>query len=204
MTKPAPKKKRIRNPELTRGKLLQAAADLIAENGPEALSLKEAAIRADVSRSATYLHFRDRDALLQETKKWISEQLERGVKGFDKTTPLYERTLHTVGLIMENPGVSRAMMVDALTKGELNAKHPLYKAVFQRLKYLQKEGGLAPDADIEARTYIHLGSNAAALLFQKQNEGADVRVLTERFATEWTRILQADMKADRKKRRTAK
>jgi AcrR family transcriptional regulator len=194
MAKQTPKKKRIRNPELTREKLLQAAVDLVAEKGPEALSLKEAAQRAEVSRSVTYLHFKDRDDLLRESKKWITDQLQQGVKAFDETTPLFERTLHTVRLVLENPGVSRAMMVDALTKGDLNAKHPLYKTVLKRLKYLQKEAALSQDADLEVRTFIHLGSIAAALLFQKQHEGEDAVNLAVRFTSEWTRILQADMK----------
>jgi AcrR family transcriptional regulator len=193
MNKQPARKKRIRNPELTRAKLLQAAVDLVADKGAEALSLKEVAQRAEVSRSVTYLHFKDRDHLLRETKQWITDQLQRGVTRFDETTPLYERTLHTVGLVLENPEVSRAMMVDALTKGELNNKHPLYRLVMERLRYLQKNGKLARDCDLEVRTYIHLGSIAATLLFEKQNEGEDMEKLAARFTREWTGILQSSM-----------
>jgi AcrR family transcriptional regulator len=186
------KKNRIRNPEITRGKLLQAAVDLVAEKGAEALSLKEIAERAEVSRSAAYLHFEDRDDLLLETKKWITDSLQEGVQSFDETTPLYERTLHTNSLIIENPELGRAMMVDAITKGELDSSHPLYQAITDRLKYLKKNKKLANDVDLEVRAYIHLGSIAAALLFQQQHDGEDTAKLAERFTREWVRLLSAN------------
>ncbi len=194
MTKQStPRKKRIRNPALTREKLLKAAVELVAEKGLEGLSLKETSQRAGVSRSATYLHFADRDDLLRETKRWIADQLEQGVMRFDETTPLYERTLFTVSLVLENPGVSRAMMVDAITRGELNERHPLFRQVADRLEYLKRNGRLHGDCDLEVRTYIHLGSIVAALLFEKQHEGGDVQALAARFAREWVSILQASM-----------
>jgi AcrR family transcriptional regulator len=193
-SEPAEKpKKRVRNPEITRNKLLQAAVDLISEKGPEALSLKEAALRADVSRSATYIHFKDRDHLLQEAKTWITRQLQEGVTRFEEGVPLYDRVFYTTHVILQNPEISRAMMVDALTRGELNAKHPLYKQVRNRLRDLQRKGTLASDVDLEVRTYIHLGQIAATLLWQKQHEDEDPKKLAERFAREWTRTLQEQM-----------
>jgi len=188
------KKKRLRNPEKTREKLLKAAVDMIADKGEEALSLKEVAKRADVSRSATYLHFGDRDELLRAAKTWITEKLHQGVAGFDEKTPLYDRTLHTVRLVMENPEASRVMMVDALTKGEFDPSHPLFKVVMKRLKYLKKRGGLHPSTDLEVHAFIHLASSAAALMLQKQHEGEAPDALAERFTREWTRILQPGLK----------
>ncbi|MCB1688299.1 MAG: TetR/AcrR family transcriptional regulator [Halioglobus sp.] len=187
------KKKRIRDPEKTREKLLQAAVDLVSEKGPDALSLKEVAIRADVSRSVTYLHFEDRDHLLTEAKAWIATQLKEGVILFDEGAPLYERIFHTTRVVLENPELSRAMMMDALTQGELDRRHPLYKTVKKRLSVLVKQGKLAPKADLEVRTYIHLGVIAATLLFEKQHRGENTDALAKRFAKEWSEILQHGM-----------
>ena len=187
------KKKRIRDPEKTREKLLQAAVDLVSEKGPDALSLKEVAIRADVSRSVTYLHFEDRDHLLTEAKAWIATQLKEGVILFDEGAPLYERIFHTTRVVLENPELSRAMMMDALTQGELDRRHPLYKTVKKRLSVLVKQGKLAPKADLEVRTYIHLGVIAATLLFEKQHRGENSDALAKRFAKEWSEILQHGM-----------
>jgi len=47
-----------------KGALLNAAAALIAEAGPQSFTLREAARRAGVSHNAPYRHFRDKDALL--------------------------------------------------------------------------------------------------------------------------------------------
>lgn len=193
MDKTKAKKKRIRDPEKTREKLLQAAVDLVSEKGPDALSLKEVAIRADVSRSVTYLHFEDRDHLLNEAKAWIAVQLKQGVILFDEEAPLYERILHTTKVVLENPELSRAMMMDALTQGKLDRRHPLFKTVKKRLSDLVKHGKVTAKADLEVRTYIHLGVIAATLLFEKQHRGENVDTLARRFAKEWCDILQQGM-----------
>ncbi|HEY9546386.1 MAG TPA: TetR/AcrR family transcriptional regulator, partial [Solimonas sp.] len=75
MKKSAPSKTRTRNPEQTRAKLLQATIDLLADKGADALSLKEAARIAKVSRGVAYQHFQDRDHLLREAKAWLSDRL---------------------------------------------------------------------------------------------------------------------------------
>ena len=47
-----------------RAALLRAAAELLAERGEAAISLREVARRAEVSHNAPYRHFADREALL--------------------------------------------------------------------------------------------------------------------------------------------
>jgi AcrR family transcriptional regulator len=47
-----------------RSALIDAALDIINEQGPQGLSIREAARRAGVSHSAPYRHFADRDALI--------------------------------------------------------------------------------------------------------------------------------------------
>lgn len=197
MPAPAPRKKRIRDPERTRQKLLDAAVELVAEKGPEALSLKEVAIRADVSRSVTYVHFKDRDHLLAEAKAWISDRLREGVQQFDDGTPAFERIVFTTKLVLDNPEVTRAMMIDALTTGELNARHPLFKLIRRRLKEQQKSGRLSTNKDLEILAYIHLGTIASTLLLQSVHKGDDTDKLARRFAREWCDILEPGMKYKR-------
>src|SRR3954471_14103182 len=48
----------------TRRALLDAAADLLDEGGPDAVTLREVGARAGVSRSAPYGHFPDKEYLL--------------------------------------------------------------------------------------------------------------------------------------------
>jgi len=55
---------RIESAAATRRSLLQAAASLLDEGGPEAVTLREVGARAGVSRGAPYRHFDDKDSLL--------------------------------------------------------------------------------------------------------------------------------------------
>jgi AcrR family transcriptional regulator len=188
------KKKRIRNPEQTREKLLKATVDLVAEKGIEALSMKEVAQKAEVSRSVAYLHFADRDDLLKAAKEWISARLQDGVKRFDENTTLFERVLYTTQLVLKNHEASRIMITDALSGGGLDLHDPLFQSVKERLTLLQSQGGLKPDFDLEILTYIHLGGSiASTLLLREHCKDQDMDELAERFARDWSRVLQGGM-----------
>ena len=55
---------RVESAAATRRSLLDAAAELLDEGGPEAVTLREVGARAGVSRGAPYRHFADKDSLL--------------------------------------------------------------------------------------------------------------------------------------------
>ena len=69
MTKEPRKKQRIRNPVQTRSRLLQVTVDLVADKGSDALSLKEAARRANLSRGVAYQHLFRKDARRSTAKR---------------------------------------------------------------------------------------------------------------------------------------
>jgi AcrR family transcriptional regulator len=189
MVKTANKKKRIRNPVETRAKLLRATIELVSEKGADALSLKEAASRANVSRGVAYLHFEDRDQLLNEAKRWISEGLQDGVKRFDESTSMHDRTFYTTKLVLEHPEASRLMIADAMAGKDLNRQHPLYKLVFNRLTELETAGRIRAGVDLEILAYIHFGSIAATVMLGAQHKGEDLDDLSDRFTTLWNRIM---------------
>lgn len=55
---------RVESAAATRRSLLDAAAKLLGEGGPEAVTLREVGARAGVSRGAPYRHFDDKERLL--------------------------------------------------------------------------------------------------------------------------------------------
>lgn len=55
---------RVRRRERNRAAILESARELIVERGPENLSLREVAARAEYSPAALYRYFRDKDALV--------------------------------------------------------------------------------------------------------------------------------------------
>jgi AcrR family transcriptional regulator len=185
-----PKKKRIRNPVETRAKLLKATMELVAENGVAALSLKEAARRAKVSRGVAYLHFEDRGQLLEEARTWIAEGLQEGLKQFDRSASLHDKTFYTTKLVLDHPDASKLLITDLLSGSEINREHSLYKFVLYMLKELKASGKAHADMDAEIMTYIMLGSIAATVMLGVQRQGEDVNGLAERFANEWNRVMQ--------------
>lgn len=185
-----PKKKRVRNPVQTRAKLLQATIELVTEKGAAALSLKEAARRANVSRGVAYLHFDDREQLLNEAKTWISEGLQDGVKRFDANASLHDRTFYTTKLVLDHPEASKLMITAAMGGADLDRQHPLFKLVSSMLKELKDTGRARADLDLEILTYIAFGSIASTIMLGAQHRGEDINRLAERFTNEWNQILQ--------------
>lgn len=131
------KQARIRDLFATRAKLLQATIALLTEKSADALSLKEAARRANVSRGVAYLHFKDRDRLLNEAKSWIAERLQDAVQRFDPSASLYDGPLQTTKLVLDHPEASKLMMTAAMSGQDLDRRHPLYKLVVKMLKGAQ-------------------------------------------------------------------
>ena len=184
------KKKRIRNPVQTRAKLLQATIELVTEKGAAALSLKEAALRANVSRGVAYMHFEDRDQLLSEAKVWISEGLQEGIQRFGKTGSLHDRTFYNTKLVLSHPEAAKLMITAAMAGTDLAREHPLHKLVSNMLKELKANGQVRADIDPEIMTYITFGSIASTIMLGEHRKGDNVDELAERFTKEWTRILR--------------
>jgi AcrR family transcriptional regulator len=182
------KKQRIRNPVQTRAKLLRATIDLVTDKGVDALSLKEAAKMANLSRGVAYQHFKDRDHLLREAKSWISSRLQDAVTQFVGAS-LRDRVIYTTKLVLDNPEAAKLMIADALAGRALDPGHPLYELVLQMLKELTASGKARADMDLEIMTYIMLGTIATTIMLGEQHKGKDLDALAERFANEWRHIL---------------
>ncbi|MEK7865343.1 MAG: TetR/AcrR family transcriptional regulator [Planctomycetota bacterium] len=58
--------RRARQKEEVRGRILDAARELFAEQGVEAVSMRKIADRIDYTATALYFHFRDKESLLRE------------------------------------------------------------------------------------------------------------------------------------------
>jgi AcrR family transcriptional regulator len=188
MTKEPRKKQRIRNPVQTRSKLLQATVDLVADKGSDALSLKEAARRANLSRGVAYQHFKDRDHLLREAKSWIAARLADGVKQLD-AAPMEERTRYGARLLLNNREAAKLLIADGMAGRDLGANHPLHKLVKKILKSFTASGAAREDIDLEVLTYIMLGINASILMLGEAYKCDDSDAIADRFSAEWTRIL---------------
>jgi AcrR family transcriptional regulator len=71
----------------TRRALLDAAADLLDEGGPDAVTLREVGARAGVSRGAPYGHFADKESLLTAVATESLDRLADEISSLPGTPP---------------------------------------------------------------------------------------------------------------------
>lgn len=87
----------------TRQALVDAAAELLDEGGPDAVTLRAVGARAGVSRGAPYGHFPDKEHLLAAvaTKSWtaVGDQLDELMA--DRQRPSTERLERSLAGLME-------------------------------------------------------------------------------------------------------
>ena len=115
---PAPRRRaaRGRGPEL-RGELLRAATDLLSETGDvEAMSLRAVAGRVGVSVPSIYLHFADKEALLEAVCEEVFEALHARMRAAGEQAPdafegLYAQGMAYVHFALENPEQYRVLMM---------------------------------------------------------------------------------------------
>src|SRR3974390_3361589 len=79
MTKKRAGKKR--DPARTREAILEAAREVLAQDGKEGLSVAQVAQLAGVNRGTAYQHFQTREQLIEATAAWVSDKLFRAVFG---------------------------------------------------------------------------------------------------------------------------
>lgn len=152
--------------ERLRGEIVDAALRLLAETGNTAtLSLRAVAREVGVAATSIYLHFPDRDALLLEVKKQLSDRLARaeldaaesaGSHPFDR---LLAMARDYVRFGMEEPGLY----------------HVIFSSPTLSPKYLQMAGGY-----IGAEAFERVQREVAALIGD-----ADSHVVTTHF---WTAL----------------
>ena len=189
MTRSKRQKTRIRNPAQTRAKLLQATIDLVAEKGPDALSLKDAARAAHLSRGVAYQHFKSRNHLLQEARTWMSDRLMDSLVTLrDASTE--ERIAHVAKLVLEHRDASTLFISDALAGRVLKADHPLYRLLLEILEEFRLSGRARSDMDVEIMSFIMVGSVGTLIMLSQLRNGGDRDELARRFTAEWSKVLQ--------------
>jgi AcrR family transcriptional regulator len=115
--------RRRRDFQENREALLRHARRVIAERGPEALTVSEVAHRARLNRTTAYQHFRTRDELLAAVMSRISEEVG-AVLATPK--PLAEHVDQLVGFFVGHPEIGR------LTLHHLLAENPFPDHGWQR------------------------------------------------------------------------
>ena len=158
------KERREREKAELRQKILDAARELFAERGYEAVSMRMIADRIEYSPTAIYLHFRDKDALFQELCQSDFRALAGVFNQIGKLPDPVER-LRRIGLLYadfarEKPHHYRLMFMtlqppDTVAKMDIsdkgNPEADAYAFLVQTVREAMEQGRFRPElADPEA------------------------------------------------------
>ena len=160
---PARRVRRKRDPEGTREAILEAAREVLAQDGKEGVSVAQVAQRAGVNRGTAYQHFQTREQLIEATAAWASERLYRSVFGDPAvarnqpvgTVDIEAVMEHLADFAMENPEIGRVWLFELLTSRR-PADDPFWQKFVFNLERFAKTDLAQPGIDAEVVSVLVL------------------------------------------------
>ncbi|WP_395394532.1 TetR/AcrR family transcriptional regulator [Novosphingobium sp. BL-8A] len=156
-------RRRTRDPVATRAVILDAAANLLAKDGPEGVSLSAVAHLAAVNRGTAYQHFETREKLIEATMQWVSDKLFHAVFGDPETVG--ERRVEDVDVValterlcdfaMENPDICRVWLQQVLASPN-PAQDPFWREYCGSLGRFAGTELAEPGIDFEVYSVMNL------------------------------------------------
>ncbi len=184
---PHAKQPHRRNSASTREAILAAARALMAERGPEAMTISEVAHRAGINRGTAYQHFRTRDELAAAVQRWFRETLTPMLTG---ERSLGERIDRFLEFFVEHPEFARLWIHDLLASTD-GAPSESWSNFVATLEAFTKSGKTQEGIDPEMLGRILLGAPLVWSLWAHKTAGdaADRRRAVGRFGREIKRLL---------------
>ncbi|MCP4039293.1 MAG: TetR/AcrR family transcriptional regulator [bacterium] len=171
--------------QLSRSALLTAARELVAERGPEALTVVAVAERAGLNRSTAYQHFRSREELLEAVTDQFTEEVRQL---FLQPRDFGSRVEFFVEYFRDHPDIARTWMFQLLAgHGGVERGWEDYVSYLEQLAQ-----GPSSQDDIDAEMLGVIGMTSALVwsLMARQRTKTDeqAREETQRFARELKRL----------------
>lgn len=199
---PPQRKRRERNPERTREAILEAAREVLAQDGQEGLSVAQVALLAGVNRGTAYQHFQTREQLIEATAAWVSEKMFRAV--FGDPARVRERTSdganvdsddvatvndRLVAFAMENPALARVWLFEVL-RSKRPSSDPFWRQYASTFERFAKTKQAQPGIDTEVLSVLFLAGTFLWPVWARAHaRGAKERQdMAERFAREVLRL----------------
>ena len=178
---------RRRDPQATYEAILDAAEALMAERGPEGLTVSEVAHRAAVNRTTAYQHFRTRDDVITAVVGRLSNQVKRVLEA---EMSLGERIDHIVKLHLDRPEIARLWLFQMLSDIPL-PQDESWERYLAGMRSLAASERTWDGIDPEMLGCILLGATLVwSLLARRGPHGkAGATEATERFTHELKRLL---------------
>ncbi len=172
----------------SRAALLAAASELMAETGPEALTVVAVAQRAGLNRSTAYQHFRSREQLLGAVGDVFAGELRRM---FSQPRDFGAQVDFFVGYFLDHPDIARTWLFRLLSNGretEPGAWATYVKALERLARSPRSQDGIDPEM-------LGIIGMSAALVWslmarQRSNDEETAQAETRRFAHELKRLFR--------------
>ena len=169
----------------SRAALLAAARELVAERGPETLTVVSVAKRAGLNRSTAYQHFRSRDQLIRAVGAGFAADL---AQMFEEPRALGDQVDFFVQHFLDNPDIARIWMFQLLHgNADIGSGWDDFVNALERLaQSARSQDGI----DAEMLGVISMTSALVWSLMARQrsqNEG-EAQALGQRFARELKRL----------------
>lgn len=163
MTEKRTRKKR--DPERTREAILEAAREVLAQDGKEGLSVAQVAQLAGVNRGTAYQHFQTREQLIEATAAWVSDKLYRAVFGDPAVAdqPVDSVSVeavnkHLIEFAMENPALGRIWLFEVLSSSR-PANDPFWRQYASSFERFAKTQMAQPGIDVEVLSVLFIAGS---------------------------------------------
>jgi AcrR family transcriptional regulator len=192
--KRAPKK---RDPQRTREAILEAAREVLAQDGKEGLSVAQVATRAGVNRGTAYQHFQTREQLIEATASWVSDKLYRAVFGdpeLAKDQPVESINVEAVNaqlvaFAMENPALGRIWLFEVLSSRR-PANDPFWRQYESNFARFAKTNLAQPGIDVEVLSVLFIAGSFIWPVWARSHarSAKERQAMAERFSREVLRL----------------
>jgi AcrR family transcriptional regulator len=177
---------RRRDFEDNRRRILAAARLILAERGPEALTVSDVAQRAGINRSTAYQHFRTRDALAAAVMAEVAEDLTGKLL---ETRALWGEVDSMSLFFADHPELARLIVHQLLAESPLPER--AWSSYLGQVRKIARSRDAQPgiDAEMLSHALACVGILWPLLARAHYEDAAAVRRATRRMARELRRVL---------------
>jgi AcrR family transcriptional regulator len=178
-----------RDPQRTREAILEAAREVLAQDGKEGLSVAEVAKRAGVNRGTAYQHFQTREQLLEATAAWVSDKLFQAVFGDPETVTVEAVHEHLAAFAMENSALARVWLFEVLSS-KRPANDRFWRQYASKFEKFAKTEYAQPGMDVEVLSVLFLAGSFIWPVWARAHgrTAKERREMSERFSREVLRL----------------
>ena len=177
---------RRRDFEDNRRRILDAARLILAERGPEALTVSEVAHRAGLNRTTAYQHFRTRDALTTAVTAETADELMGMLR---EPQHLWGDLDRMVPFFADHPELARLTLHQLLSESPLPESS--WSAYLAWIRKIVASRNAQPGIDAEMLSYVLMSVGILWPLFARAQyeDPASARRATRRLTRELRRLL---------------